>query len=285
MIMFGVKLMNLNYSKIENNEFLDMIIISIVISFLLSITFLRFSETNESFAFIFITFVLFFFIMLFLRLLTMKIYGSSRCGTEVFMYQTHFDRFWINPWDRMSYHVNNKVKNSSFKGFPMTFISVIIYILTLGTIVFTSVWNYKYKKIPHIHLGTQKHGEVSMSHLYNVEISDVRISRILFTGFLFYFIFGLLVKVLFSEFSLYYWFLFIIFWTGFISLIPILGTEGYELWSKGRFLWFSAFATLVLGMLSLLIFQSILYVLLLGGFSIILVIFVYFYKDLMGGGH
>ena len=181
--------------------------------------------------------------------------------------------FWNNP--------NNEKNKNDFKGIPTIFISIFIYILTLGFLIFPSLWNYTYRKIPYLHFGTQMRREVSMSMNFNIEVSDVRISKTLFTGFIYYIVFALLLRIIFGNSDFFYWFLLIIFWIGFFTLMPIIGSEGYELWSRDKFYWFSSFVILVIGTLSLLVFQKISYSIIIGIISIIIIIFTYFYKNLM----
>ncbi len=275
------------YMKFQKSEIFDIIFIGVVLSILFSITFFRFTQSHDyEFFGIFITFFIFLEILIFLRTFVMKLAGYFN-AFEVYLYQTYFDRFWLKKWDRLSYYekvgenIVLKEKKTGFKGIPMSIISVLIYILTLGFIVFPSIWNFKYKKIPHLHLGTQQRFEYQLPHLFNRDISDYRFSKAFFSGFVFYFIFGLLMKTLLNTSHLYYWFIFILSWIAFVTIIPILGTEGYELFARNRFAWISAFTILILGMLSLVVFRTFSYTVMITIFSTSIVIFVAFYKKVL----
>ena len=204
----------------------------------------------------------------------MKLIGYFN-AFEIDLYQTYFDRFWVNAWDRITFFTGNK------KGIPMSIISVIIYILTLGFIIYPGIWNYKIKKIPHLFLGTRQKFENQMGHMVNIDISDYRYSKALFFGFLYYFFAALILKIFFENTNNYFWFQFIIFWICFATLIPIFGNEGYEYFRRNNFAWISSFTILILGFVSIFIFESVSYIIGATIISSLIVIFYLFWRKLL----
>lgn len=201
---------------------------------------------------------------------------AMRNAFEIDMRLTYFDRFWHYTWSKTSYYVDKK----GFKGIPVWVLSIFIYFLTLGFLIFPAIWNYTIKKIPHLFLGSRQRYENEMGHMSNMEISNFRYSKALFAGFVFYFVFGTFMKLFLQTINqdFYNWFTFILYWFAFWTIIPIFGSEGYELFWRNRLGWIAAITILILGMLSLLIFDSMLYVIFVSLFAIVLVLFVMFKK-------
>lgn len=283
-----------DYLKLNKNEIIDLIFITGILGLLFSLNCLRFSEENNTFIFTYISFFAFIFILLSSRLLFMK-FLAYKYGFEIKLRMTYFDRYGLRNYDRLSYTAQvakyvdpkNYTKNEheekntqyDFKGIPMPIISLTLYILTLGTIIFPSLWNYKIKQIPHRFMGTKSRYE----KLPFFHVSNYRFSKIMFFGFLYYLLFGFIVKIILQDIgqSFYNWFGFAILWIAFFTLIPILGTEGYELYSRGRLTWFSTLAILVIGTTSLVIFQSLTYVITVTILSTIIVLTTMLWKHLM----
>lgn len=273
------------YIKFKKSEILDLILISITLGFLFSFSYYIYAESSISIIYIFIMFFLYILTLLSIRLLVMKYVGFKN-AFEIFLHMTFFDRFWVRSYDKLSYYEKKGSKTlkreSNFKGIATPILSVIIYILTLGTVIFPSMWNYKIKKIPYLHLGTKQVFETSMPHLYNIEISDYRYSKALFAGFVYYFLFAIVMRLIYSELETYYnWLTFILYWIAFISILPIMGTEGYEFWNRNNILWLIAVLIMSLGMLSLVIFTSITYSLILAIIAIIISVMILIWKKLM----
>ena len=197
---------------------------------------------------------------------------------------TNFDRYWFRNYDRISYTMDGNlggVKTPKIIGIPMPFISIIIFIFSLGLIIFPSMWRYKTKIIRHRFLGTKHKYENPSSQ--TEEITMYRFSKVLFSGFMFYLVFSFFLKIIAQDMkiSYYYWFIFIIFYVAFFSLIPIMGTEGFEFWHKGRFGWLCSITVLFLGFLSLLVFNNMLLVLIGTIISIMIASIFILWKELM----
>ncbi|MCA9459416.1 MAG: hypothetical protein KC550_02595 [Nanoarchaeota archaeon] len=264
-----------NYLIPKKNEFVDLILVSFVLGFLFSYSFFRFTLEQSGFFEVLLSFFLFIFFLLFSRLIFMK-FVALRNAFEIDMRLTYFDRFGYRVWDKTSHYVDKK----GFKGIPVLVLSVFGYFLTLGFFIFPAVWNYTIKKIPHLFLGSKQKYESEAGFPSTMEISNFRYSKALFAGFVFYFVFGTFMKLFLNSINqdFYNWFTFILYWFAFWTIIPIFGSEGYELFWRNRLAWIAVITILILGMLALLIFNSLFYVILVSLFAIILVLFVMFKK-------
>ena len=277
-----------DYVRLKKDEFTDLLYISITLGVLFSITCTRFSSGNLSLLSTFVVFFLFLFVLLSLRLLFMKAI-AYRNGFGFNMKMTYFDRYSFRFYDRVSHIMDGKpakiviptVKMN--KGVPMPFVSMLIYIFSLGFFIFPCLWRYNCKKIPHLYSRIKQKYEKLEGASFGIGVSNYRISKVFFGGFLFYFIFGLFLKtfepIIGSNFTT--WFMFALYWIAFTTLVPILGTEGYEFFKRGRFGWISAITVLILGMIGTLIFPSIATILIVTAISTFLVILVMLYKKMM----
>ena len=86
----------------KRQELIDFSTIVIGLSFLFSLTYVRFSREVVSFAESFTIFLIFFFFMLFGKILLMK-FDAYRHGFEIFFRQTYFDRFGLRVYDTISH--------------------------------------------------------------------------------------------------------------------------------------------------------------------------------------
>ena len=264
-------IMRESYVKINYEEFKTLLVVSLILGLMFALTFVRFALKEVSLFGNLVLFSVFIFVLLSLRILFMK-FVAYRNGFEVEMRNSYFDRYWFNNYDRLSYSF------PGIKGVPMIFVSLIIYILTLGMVILPSVWGYNMKVIPHKHIGTKMRYDKAMFE----GISFYRYGKMMFAGFLFYVIFALLLKAFEDAFGEYfYWLLFVIFWIAFVTMIPILGTEGFNFLSRAKFGWVSALVILVTGILSILAFNSMMFVLGMGVVCILIVMFMLLWKRLM----
>lgn len=281
------------YIKFSKNELIDLFYIVLVISFLFSLSFKRFVNPSKSLFSTFIIFFIFFFILFFLRFLFMKII-SYKNGFEIKIYMTYFDRYWIRNFDRLSYSTNivnifNKDRRQNlnhFKGIPTPILSLIIYIFSLGLIIFVANWRFKFKQIPHKFKNTFLKYEINDNLIgtHNLtNISDYRKSKVFFLGFMFYFIFVLFLKFFCNILELNYfnWFFFSTYYIAFFSLIPIFGTEGHEFFFKGYFGWFSTITILLLSFISILILKSTFFVILTTFFAFFIFFVIINWRELM----
>ena len=100
-------------------------------------------------------------------------------------------------------------------------------------------------------------------------------------GYIFYFIFAILLKLILPLEGVTLWFYFALFWIAFTTLIPLIGTEGFEIYIRSRFAYISAITVLVLGMFSLFIFTSVFSLVLISIPIISIVIFTIYYKKFL----
>lgn len=273
------------YLNFKPDELKNILIISGVFGFLTAISYVRFSLENNSFIFSVVSFCSFIFIMLVLRQFIMK-WVALKSAFEIDLRLSYFNKYGLKPYETLRYRDNEKgskirpVEHSSYKGVPFIFISILVYILSFGFIIFPAVWTYKITKIKHLFIGTKEKYDAQLSFHYNVDISQYRRSKALMAGFVFYFFFAILVKFVTNLFDLsfYNWYVLIIFWFAFSSIIPIIGTEGYLLYRYNWFAYISVMTILILGLLSLLIFSNLFYVLMVAFFSIVVTIFYWYWK-------
>lgn len=260
--------------EFDRRELVDISLIVLTLSFLFSMTFYHFTDT---FGFIpsLLVFLVFFVIIFLARLAVMKMIGYSN-AFHIYLRQNHFDRYWIRPWDKFSYYVGD----DSFKGFPMSFIAIFLYVMTLGMLIFPILWNFEHKKIPHKLLGNRKKFENLNPTMQNIDISDFRLAKTFFAGFMYYF-FAALVLKLFSTVTgeYYWWFMFSIFWIALLTLIPIPSSDGYELWIRNRPLWLAAVVSMIAGLFAMIIFKSIWLVLIVVVMVTLLALFMMHWKS------
>jgi len=267
--------MELKYLKFKKDEWLNLIYICVTLAFLFTLSIFNFTSIYSNFIMTFISFFLFIFILLSSRLVFMK-YIAYNNGFEIDLKLFYFNRFWFRNWDKTSYWLGNNFPN----GIVSYIISLIIYVLTFGFIIFTSIWQYSIKKIPHKYVGTQLRYE---NYASLPGVSDYRYSKALFGGVLYFFAFAFFIKFFSGvfEFEFINPYIFILYWISFFTTFPIPHTEGYELWSRNRFAWLAAISILIFSMLALLILTSLTWVLVLSGLSVIVVSIVVLWKMLM----
>ena len=269
--------------KVNFDELLNILLISIVLGFMFSFSILNKESTIK----LFLETSFFIFIVLYLRLLFIKIFAYKN-AFNIYLYLTYFDRYGFRSYDKLSYYFNKviKLKNvrDSFifkkqsssnlnKGVPTYLISLILYVLTATFLIFPSIWNYKIKEIPFKFFGYKKKFE-KMPFIYT---NFYRFSIAIFSGYFFYVLVIIFLKFTNLFNNLRFYFSFIIFWIAFFSLIPIPGTEGFELFFKNRFLWYSAITILVSSLVFYIVDSFTIYISLIC-FTAIIVLFSYLWK-------
>lgn len=293
----------MTYYTFEKNELKDILYIIVVVSLMFSIMCARFS----SFSFIgaLISFLIFFTFLLFSRQMFMK-FIAYKIGFSIVLHQTHFSKWGFKKYENIKAYTRDKSYSSTnqaldiaasavidkenlpyftkrskhaIKGIPSLVLSSCLYIITLGLVIYPAVWRYKISVITHKFIGTKHRFENKVTR--NKFISDVRVTKALFMGYVFYFIFGILLKLFLPTSGITLWFYFALFWVAFTTLIPLIGTEGYELYMRNRFAYVSAITVLALGMLSLFVFTSILSILLISLPIIMIVIATIYYKKFL----
>ncbi|MFW6008898.1 MAG: hypothetical protein ACOCP8_06495, partial [archaeon] len=176
-----------DYLKIDNQELKEITFFSMVLSLMFSFTYIRFNIKSDFFS-IFFLFFLFLLVLFMLKLYFMK-FIAYKNHYSINLRMSYFDRYWFREYDRVSYDFKG------LKGIPMPFVSLILYILTLGILIVPIFWRYKYKIIPHRHIGTKLKYE---SDLFE-GVSNYRISKVFFSGYLFYVFFLFMLKFFSSS--------------------------------------------------------------------------------------
>ena len=180
----------------------------------------------------------FVFLVLFVKLLVMKLAGYFEGSKVVF---------------------ENSLSN--------IYISLFLFICSFGFLIFPQTWKVSKKNLPHRFVGRSEHIEYGEFSFYTTKFSEHKFSKIIFLGFVVYVVFLLLLK---PSGVLSYYFFFVTLWIAFVSLLPALITEGYFLFTTNRFLWISSFTMIVLSFLCSLLIRNA--VILLTSFVSILVI-------------
>ncbi len=297
---------DIEYCAPKKKEWIDMGYVVLALSFMFAFSFTRFNDdTNTAFAQAFITFFVFLAVLFVSRQIFMKYYALLN-GFEIRFNQSIFNRYGFASYDTLSYwaheaekkvgettlDIYGKVKKKTkppkynfhkLEGIGASIISLFIYLLTLGFIIYPNIWSYKFKTIPHRFVGTQKRYEVHMrTYLFNVEVTDYRKSLIYMAGFIYYFIFGYLLKAFLGGTGEFYlWFVFALYWIALITLIPIPGSEGFEFWRRNALAWILTLTILITGMISLLVLKSFWYVILSVLLAFLIVLFTRLWRSLM----
>lgn len=291
--------------KYSVDELYSLLIFSGIISIMFTFTFFRFEISEHSLFYVFFLFFAFLLVTFALRLLVMKLISIYH-GFNLYIRHYYFDKYGLRTYDSLSafkHRVERKVvktpltigknfsptlrkiqyePNKDFKGIPSPLVSIILYIFSIGFIIFPSMWRYRTKKVDHLFMGTQYYSELQLDWIPVTEVSGFRLSRVHFTGFLFYVLFGVFLKFfpLTANSEFFYWYIFMLFYIAIITLIPIPGTEGYDFFSYSRFAWISAITTVIVGMLCTLIFEDLTYIITVGSVCSIMIVAVYFWKKL-----
>ncbi len=290
-------------SAFEKQEIKDMFLIISVFSIMFAILSSRFSSLSLIPALI--SFFIFFSCLFFLRQAFMK-FIAYKIGFSIKLHITYFSKWGFKKYENLkaygrdySYSSSNQAmdlvaatiidkeklpyftKKNRFKlkGISSLLLSSVLYIITYGFFIFPSVWRYKIDIITHKFIGTKHRFESNITR--NKFISDVRITKALFMGYIFYFIFAIILKLILPTSGIALWFYFALFWIAFTTLIPLIGTEGYELFIRSRFAYISAITILGLGMLSLFVFSSVLSIFLISLPIIIIVLATIYYKKFL----
>jgi len=281
---------DIGYLKPKKNDVFVISIISFTLSLLFSIIILRFSSFQNDLTPVFTEIFILLNIMFYLRLIIMKYIGLKN-AVEVEMDITYFNRYGLRVFETLT----DKNKNSIFTpnkfkipklGLSTIIISIILYILTLGFFVYPSIWKFKFKKIKHLFHGSAQHHEFGHNILGPYEVTDHRISKIYNVGFFFYFLFAQLIEFLLKGNSdLYPWEISIIFYIAIFTLIPIPGSDGFEIYTRSggginAFYYPILLTILFIGMLSIIAIESEIFTILVVLFAFIYTFFSKMWKKL-----
>jgi hypothetical protein len=264
------------YIRPTRKEISLLMIFAGFLSVMFSILLKRFLLENYNLLSLLTIFFIFIYFLLYLRLLFMK-RSAYHLGIELNLKAQYFDQYWYKNRHRVTKYIPGVQK-----GIFVPFVSSIIYILTLGIVIFPAFWYYETKIIPHKHIGTRSFFEGFLPIIGFKEVSEYRYSRALFSGFIFYVVAALLIKFIFgfeNDFSIA--FIFIIFYMAIISLIPIPRTEGLDLFFKNLFAWHSALAIIFSSLIFVVFLRDLMYLIMFVGLLSAILIFYIFWRRIM----
>ncbi len=233
----------MQFLSFSREELLNIILISLALSL-----FFFFSPLIS----LGILYILFFVLMLLLvRLAVFKIVGYWN-GFSVTIELSYFNRYGFKSYERITYYLDNKVggDKKKSKGIPMIIISLIIYILTVGLIIYPNLWRFRIKDIPYRIVGLRRKPET----IPFVKTTYYRYSIALFMSLAVYSIIALLLSHLPKSKDL----LFIMFYIAFWNLVPIPVSEGFELFLWNKFLWVFSIFMLLVTLLIVLVINNLL---------------------------
>lgn len=250
-------------------------LISFVLSLLFSILSMKLSRIQIDFTHIFFSFFIMLNIMHHLKLFFMKLMGLKN-GVEVEIELSNFSQYGPRPYDKMNqtFDIFGFIKTIPKAGLSTITISILLYILTLGFFIYPSIYKYKFIKIKHLLMGAPQHHELQATYTRPFEVTDHRISKIYVVGFFFYFVFAQFVELLLKDSEIYPWLIGAVFYIALFTIVAIPGNEGFELYKRDAFGYPILLTILFIGMLSILVFDNVLFTSLVLGFS-----FLYIYFD------
>ncbi|NQZ84489.1 MAG: hypothetical protein HRU03_02120 [Nanoarchaeales archaeon] len=250
-------------------ELFPITIVTFVLSLLFSILIIKLSSIQNDLIGIFIPIFIFLNLLFHTKLIFMK-YTGLRYGIELTFALTYFNYYGVRKFETLS----NKFPDLTKQGLSTIIISILIYIITLGFLIVPSIWKINFKKIPHLYIGSGEHHELGFALTPLFEVTYFRIAKTYITGFFFYFIFAQLIEIFFKQAELYPWLQAITFYIAFFTLIPMPGFEGYELYLRNKFGYMMLIPILFTGMLSIIVFESVFFTVL-----VVFLVFGYIYFD------
>lgn len=269
------------FFNFDKEELVKLFIVISLLSLMFSYIFDRFSYVYSYFEFFFI-FLFWFSILFFLKLFLLKYVGYTQ-AVKLKLDFGYLNRYGILKYQTAGKYLDEEANILKFKkkGFSMPIVSLFLFIISFGFFILPNMFKYKWEKIPHKLLGSKNKFENKLSFFYPQDVSEERISRAITSSFLAFPITGLLTKIFVGEGELYFYLLFSLFWIGFFNIFPFFGTLGYQLFIMRNYYWFVIVTILFIFLIALIFFDSVLAILLVGSFSVLLILSVKFYKDLV----
>jgi len=268
-----------DYVKLDKDNLFRLIIISLTLSLMFLFTYVNLLNMvnnvgNINIFEVYLEFFLFILILETSRFIFMR-YIAYKNGIELNIKVLYIDRFWYRSWDKLSYYFKNLKK-----GVPIYILALIFSIISFGAIIFASLINYSYKKIPHLYVGTQMKFEGVATHR---GVSYYRYTKILFFGILFYFLMAFFMKFLANLFGLDFYsvFIFILYYIAIFTTLPIPHTSGYDLFSRNKSAWIASISILIFSLLALLVFNSLIMILVFTMLSIFVITIVVLWNKLI----
>ena len=269
------------------------LVFSICFIFLINFFAIDFFFKNYLYIFIFI------FLVLFLRQAFMK-YCSYYQGFNIIFILRRFVVYGLDSRQNILSRQLDKTKDIAFylqkleklnkkfsnkDGLGAYFFSIFLYILSFTYFIYPSIWSYKIEKIPHMFFGRTSKLELQMGHIRNMDISNLRISRTLLIGNIFFFLCFLFNKMFFYNTDIYILFFTILCIFSIFHFIPIFGIEPLENYRQKSFnisfSKFLSFCLIFLGIVTSILFENIITSLVVSFISLILLTYFIFLKKLV----
>jgi hypothetical protein len=271
---------DLKYLKPKKVELFPITIVTFIISLMFSILIIKLSNTQTDLTQLFIPLFLFLNLLFHTKLIMMKLMGL-KYGIELTFDFTYFHQYGVKKFES----IQNKYGDLPKKGLPFAIISIILYIISLGFLIVPLMWKIKYNKINHLYHGHGEHHELGFAYTKLFDVTNFRIAKTYVMGFFYYFIFAQFTELFFKNSEIYMWLQGIIFYIAFFTIIPIPGSEGYELYIRDKFGYMMLIPILFVGMLSIIVFQSVIFTSLVVFLTFGYLYFDNLWKDMQHGSH
>lgn len=266
----------------EKDELFNIFIVVIILSLMFSYLVEKLAY-NLSFMYIFLSFFFWLSVLFFLKIFLLKYVGYSQAVKLTFKFG-YLNKYGFFKYQSVGRYLNDGMNISKFKkkGIAMPVISIFLFIISFGFLILPNMWKYSWDKIPHRFLGSKKKWESNLSFIFPQDITEERITRAITSSFLAFPIVALLIKIFVDGSEIFNYLIFGIFWIAFLNLFPFFGTLGYQVYIKRNYYWFVIVTICSLFFVSLLLFESVLTIFLVSCFSILLILSVKFYKEMVG---
>lgn len=256
------------YLFFTSNEKRMIIKLVIIFSILFSFFGSNFTSLNWFELIIPVTLFMIFLIPMHIMVYKFCSYGQ---GFEIEFHEITFNRFHLESYETMTKRGWTK------KPIPYSIITVIIALLSIGFIVYSSILTYSHKKIDYLFFGKRKQFEYSQGNLYPQESTQLRQAYAHFNSNLFL-IALIIVLTFFKEYAIFFALLLIIISYSFFHLFPIIPTIGFQFFVQHTYLWAASFALFTtFSIYSLFLpFSSFLLFSITTGLIILIILFVQF---------
>ena len=168
---------------------------------------------------------------------------------EIEFVELSFNRFHLETQSRLT------TRRFMSQPIDYTLISITIAVLSIGFIIFPTVYSYTHKKIDHLFFGKRKLFEFRQGNLYPQENTNLRQSYAFFFSNL-YPILWIIVLAQFKHIDLFQMLLVMTITHAFFNLIPLLPHIGFKYFISHIYLWTASFTLLLIFSLFALFFTS-----------------------------
>jgi hypothetical protein len=271
---------DLGYLKPKKVELFPITIVTFILSLMFSILIIKLSSIQNDLTEVFIPIFLFLNLLFHTKLIIMKLMGL-KYGIDLTFSLTYFHQYGVRKYETIS----NKYSDLPDSGIPFTILCILIYIISLGFLIIPLMWKIKYNKIIHLYIGSGEQHELGFAYTKLFDVTNFRIAKTYVVGFFFYFIFAQFTELFFKNSDIYIWLQGILFYIAFFTIIPIPGSEGYQLFIRDKFGYTMLIPILFIGMLSIVVFESIIFTSLVVFLTFGYLYFDKLWKNMQHGSH